>query len=317
MLEIYNTSEYIPYKSSIYDKYFNDLKTAFFDIETTGLSPEKCKVILTGFAVVEGDCLRTYQFLAEDPSEEPLVLRASLEVLNELDMTVTYNGRSFDYPFFQKRCAADKVHMNKSMPYNLDIYQVIRRSSPLYGFLPNLQQKTVENFLGLWDSRKDEISGAESVELYYHYAGTRDEKIRDYILLHNSDDVKQLSKVLRVLDRCDLHSYLFSAGFPCSGMIIRPELSDTELKITGIQRDDPVNRSYFGDFNSGLRASFDETGGTVDIRIPLVTERGLTVCDMIDLPFGPEYMLLKKDGQIEYESVNELTKITAEYIQGA
>ena len=46
--------------------------------------------------------------------------------------------------------------------------------SPIKRFVPNLKQKTVENYMGLWQSRDDEISGAESVELYNVYEKNHD-----------------------------------------------------------------------------------------------------------------------------------------------
>ena len=80
-----------------------------------------------------------------------------------------------------------------SMPYNLDLYLVLNGHSPIKKFVPNLKQKTVENYMGLWQSRTDEISGAESVELYNTYEKTGREDLESKILLHNSDDVIQLT----------------------------------------------------------------------------------------------------------------------------
>lgn len=54
--------------------------------------------------------------------------------------------------------------------------------------------------MGLSDSRKDSISGAESVELYLEYKKCQDqslkEKLEKKILLHNHDDLLQLYKLL-------------------------------------------------------------------------------------------------------------------------
>ena len=50
--------------------------------------------------------------------------------------------------------------------------------------------------MGLWQSRDDEISGAESVELYNTYEKIQDPALGEKILLHNSDDILQLSRLL-------------------------------------------------------------------------------------------------------------------------
>lgn len=317
MITLENTRKYSAKKSESFSRYFGKLSAAFFDIETTGLSPERCRVILAGFAVPEDDLIHTYQFLAEDPSEEPLVLRRTLDFMRELDMVVTYNGKSFDIPFIEKRCSKNRIHRDTILPYNLDIYQVLRHFSPLYGFLPNLKQKTVENFLGLWSSRLDEISGSESAELYYHFASTGDEKIRDVILLHNSDDVEQLAKLTLILERCDLPGYLYTAGFPCCGNIVSSKLDRGFLRITGVQKAHPVNISYFDDFNTGIRAEYDEYARTMKILIPVVDEQDLTVCDLAGLPFDEEYLLLRNGGELLYDNIIRCTKMITGYIQGA
>lgn len=317
MITLENTSKYSAKKSESFGRYFGNLSAAFLDIETTGLSPERCKIILTGFAVPEDDCISTYQFLAEDPSEEPLVLKRSLDFMRELDIAVTYNGKSFDIPFIEKRCRKNRIHMGDVLPYNLDIYQVLRHFSPLYGFLPNLRQKTVENFLGLWSSRLDEISGSESVDLYYHYASTGDEKIRDIILLHNRDDVEQLAKLTQILERCDLPRYLYTAGFPCRGNIVKARLDRGLLRITGMQKNHPVNLSYFDDFNTGIRAEYDEYERTLMILIPVINEPNLTVCDLSGLPSEEEYLLLRNGDELLYDNIIKCTEIITGYVQGA
>lgn len=303
-----DTLDYDRYNSIIFDEYFGNLKIGFFDIETTGLSPDKCKVILVGLAMPIEDRLEVIQILADDPSEEPELLRELLNELDRLDMVITYNGKHFDMPFVEKRCNRAKVHMNRPLPYNLDMYQAIKHHSPLKHMLPNLKQKTVEDFLGLWETRTDEISGADSVELYYIYAGEKDEKLRDVILLHNHDDIVQLSKVIGILDRCNLHSYVFRNGFPAEGLIIdKIELRKKSLTISGIQRNLRIDARYFGDPD----VEFLSDDRTFTIRLSLTNAENLVLADMEALPFDMEntiegYLILAKDREPEYETANRL-----------
>lgn len=310
------TSEYSPYISEIFRKYFGDLKIGFFDIETTGLSPERCKVILAGLAIPDTNAIRTIQILADDPSEEPQVLRALLDELDKLDMVITFNGKMFDMPFVEKRCAKAMVHMNRPLPYNLDMYQAIKGHSPLRRMLPNLKQKTVEDFLGLWEHREDEISGADSVELYYIYAGEKDERLRDVILLHNHDDIVQLSKLIKILDRCNLHSYIFRNGFTLGGLIIDTiELRKKSLTIRGTQRDIRTDARYYGIPD----AEFISDDRSFAVRLPLTYAEGLVLADMEQLPFEMDdtvegYLILAKDKDVEYEAVNRLAMNLIEHI---
>lgn len=322
MYKIVYESEYTPYESQIFRSYFEGKRIGFFDIETTGLSPFRCKLILSGFSIPEKDKITSVQFLADDPSEEPLVIKETLKIMDDLDMVVTYNGKTFDMPFLDQRIKADKIHLSMPLPFNLDLYQAVKYTSPLKSFLPNLRQKTVESYMGLWTTRTDEISGADSVDLYYHYAGTKDEKIRDVILLHNADDIRQLSKLLPVLDKCDLHKTLFKAGLPGKNIFITDmRLGKTALKIFGIQRTSPVNASYYDDFGSGLKAIYRETEKTFEIRIPVIFREGYYICDVSRLPLKERpanensgYLILQKDDEIYYEDINRLAIEVSENI---
>lgn len=66
--------------------------------------------------------------------------------------------------------------------------------------------------MGLWQSRDDEISGAESVELYNVYEKNHDPALGEKILLHNSDDILQLSRLLPVIGKSDFSQSHGSAG---------------------------------------------------------------------------------------------------------
>ena len=74
--------------------------------------------------------------------------------------------------------------------------------------------------MGLWQTRTDEISGAESVELYDRYEKSGDESLlQKNILLHNSDDVLQLDQAAHSTEQNGS-----SQGYVPSGF--RPALPD-------------------------------------------------------------------------------------------
>ena len=302
-MKIFCTSENgYKYSSEIFDTYFDNMRIGFFDIETTGLSPDRSKLILAGLAYYEGDTLVAKQIFADDPSEEPKVITAVLNELKNFDMVVTYNGKRFDMPFLLKRAHRNKIHMNEALPYNLDLYPAVRSFSPLRAMLPDLKQKTVESFIGLWETRTDEISGAESVELYYYYAGTKDEKIRDVILLHNRDDITQLSKLLKVLDKCDLNSYIFANGLPAGRLIIDKITTGRQiLEIAGIQRHNSVDFLSYDDFCSGYKVWFKAKDSSFVIRIPVIENSGLRLVDL-------------KKMNIDYSSLLRYPNVEEDYL---
>ena len=75
--------------------------------------------------------------------------------------------------------------------------------------------------MGLWQSRDDEISGAESVELYNVYEKNHDPALGEKILLHNSDDILQLSRLLPVIGKSDFHKAMAALGFPAGPLTVR------------------------------------------------------------------------------------------------
>ena len=89
--------------------------------------------------------------------------------------------------------------------------------------------------MGLWSERTDEISGAESVSLYHNYIAKRKTTTLKKILLHNSDDISLLQRLLKILDRCDVHKAMHEIGFPLiykknSGLVPRMITTDN-IKI--------------------------------------------------------------------------------------
>ncbi|MEG0919097.1 MAG: ribonuclease H-like domain-containing protein [Anaerovoracaceae bacterium] len=261
------------------DIFFGNLNCAVFDIETTGLSPKKANLILSGFYIPSPDGNFIYkQIFAESLMEESMVIEETLKVLNSVDYIVTYNGVSFDIPFLEKRMKALNIK-GRPMPYNLDIYKLLARHSDLKSLLPNLRQKTIEIYLGYSDSRQDQISGEQSIYEYFDYLETRDPEALEKILLHNRDDVLQLYKLLNILPQLAFFKALCVLGFPLKKVVISNiKLSTKKLELSG---------SYFG--GCSYSAFIDNMGYTYDfsceteefsVKIDLATIQGVTFVDL-------------------------------------
>ncbi len=274
---------------SPFNIYFGNKRGAIFDIETTGLSPKNSSLILSGFAIPLPDgklCVR--QFFAESLDEEIDVIAKTLKLLGELDYVVTYNGHSFDIPFVVKRAMkystdgkppydfAENIDINLFLPYNLDIFRLLKRHSEFCNFVPNLKQKTVENYLGLWNQRDDTIDGKESIDLYASYLTTKNSLLAEKILLHNSDDVRQLQRLLVVLKKLNLHKALCFEGFPLDvhpgeTINIKTEISKISLKkdqlcLQGLIKNASLSYKSFDDEN-GLFINFDNNHFNVNQKL--------------------------------------------------
>ena len=307
--------------------YFPDSRVGILDIETTGLSPSQHQVIIGGILVFDGDKTgTTRQYLSEGPLDEKELLYSYLREVNKCDLLITYNGKSFDMNFLE-------IRENKSgfptsqFPYNLDLYLVIRKASDLRSRLPNLRQKTIENYLGLGGQRRDTINGLESIQLYQDYIKTGNEKARDKILLHNRDDLYQLYKLLDVVEVCDMEKAFHHLGFPGTPnlQVTQTKIGTHYLEIRGIQRHNSINYYSFGDFGKSLQIAFDKGSKTFQIMVPIFQRQGSYFLDLMPLamnknPFNQDssyesgFLIIQEGGQLNYKSLNEFTRLLVEKI---
>ncbi len=160
------------YEGPLWMLYFDGMNIGVLDIETTGLNPQWSEAYWEAFINTERANFFSSSLRTEHGRRNS---EAFISEIAELDAVITYNGKYFDIPFLEQRLRFHGPPVMKKKYMNLDLYRVISGHSPLKSLLPNLKQKTVENYMGLWSSREDEISGAESAELYKHYEATADE----------------------------------------------------------------------------------------------------------------------------------------------
>ena len=269
--------------SALWGFYFSDMRVGSLDIETTGLDPSRNKFILGG--IYDGPSQRLHQVLAENRREEADALAEYMDVLSDLDVVITYNGKHFDIPFIDTRLKKHSMTstLSCSYLYDLDLYQVLRRYSPIKSFVPNMKQKTIEDYMGLWETRTDEISGAESVDLFNHYEATADPEAEEKILLHNNDDVRQLTRLTKAITKSDFHKAMFHIGFPikCGPMMITVNgirIRADKLEFYGEQNRLPV--IYTGFEYKGWPAASHFTGESFEISVPVLRQDGLTVIDL-------------------------------------
>jgi len=319
------------YKSAIWDFYFAGLRIGVLDIETTGLSADRNKFILGG--LYNSQTNEMHQVFAESRAEEADALKEFIAELRKLDVVVTYNGRNFDMPFLKKRLA--KAIEEGRYPnngdedileglYDLDLFLVVQGHSPIKKFVPNLRQKTVENYMGLWETRTDEISGAESVDLFNHYEKTKDPDAETKILLHNSDDVRQLTKLTKIISKCDMHRAMMSMGFPTDKGLKtgRPKLKSGCLCISGKQSPDSCFcMDYIGyEFNGcPVHARISSADGTFSFEVPVTRNSGMTLIDLDALGLCREefekyptcesgYLVIEDREGLRHLEINHFTK---------
>ncbi len=171
----------------------------FFDIETTGLSPETAYIFLIGCICYDGRTWQLHQFLIQYVQEEKSLLQSFFSLAQNYEILIHYNGHTFDLPFLRKRAQECQIATEVPDMPNIDLYQRYRSMKTVFS-LQHLNQRSLEEWLG-WN-RSDEIESKEMINLYWTYSVSADPEIEKLLLLHNHDD---LTGMLRILS---LEAYL-------------------------------------------------------------------------------------------------------------
>ncbi len=202
----------------LFDSYSHlPTRVLFFDIETTGLSPEGSLIYLICVGYLKDSTPTLRQWFAESPKDEPAVIQAFFDFLSDYRLLVHFNGNTFDIPFVSKRAALYEIEDSLSTIESFDILKYIRACKSILG-LKSCSQKAVELFMGIY--REDEYNGGELIEVYKQYVGrsrydklkhgtplaieagsglaslpkTPSESLLYLLLLHNAEDVEGLVK---------------------------------------------------------------------------------------------------------------------------
>ena len=314
------------FRSRILEEYFTFRNTVVADIETTGLSPRSCQVILGGLIMPDGANRLAVQYFADSPADEAELLDRYAAVLSKYDVIVTYNGNRFDLPFLKKRMKVNRISADGlERCFSFDLYRIVKKYSELPSVLPDLKQKTVEQYMGTGQIRRDTIDGAESVRLYRQYVEDRSSRrgeLLDRILLHNRDDIVKLSDLMSILRYLDLHEILYFEGFPVSDDNTKAVVSRITVNKKGLNVEGSVfgaPESYKG-FSAGMEADVNDTGGfslrirTDDVNGYVIADLKALEADLPELQILPGYesgylILMDREKQIQYHEVNGLVRI--------
>lgn len=165
--------------------YFQYMVVAF-DIETTGLNPYECKVVLIGMKM--GEEIRHWKLW--ETSDEAKMISESLEEIIEIDGTIIgYNNLKFDVPFMLKRLDV----LGNSTEKFWKVYN--KKWFDLYQYLGNNYRS-----LNLWidkagiEKEHPELRGRD-MPTYF------ETKKFEHIVDHNVDDLNTSVKLFRFLKK--------------------------------------------------------------------------------------------------------------------
>lgn len=161
----------------IYENVRDD--AAFFDIETTGLSPRSNKV--TTVSVQRDDETETFV------QGQDLTTDALRDSLTDASMLVSFNGKCFDQPFLEHHYDVDL-----DIPH-LDLMYTCRRLDLTGGL------KQIEHDLGLAREGVEDVDGREAVRLWHRYEHSDDEAALDRLVKYNRFDTENLRELLETV----------------------------------------------------------------------------------------------------------------------
>lgn len=298
---------------AFFNMFFAGKSFAVLDIETTGLSPNFSAVILIGLVIFDGKEARLEQFFAETPAEEKEIIALANKSLEDVDYVVTYNGKLFDIPFLNKR--SEKYGIKFRALCNLDLFMIMKHYSDLHKLLGSMSQKSLEVFAGLSTDRSDKISGKESVELYSQYQTTGSKDMLSQILLHNSDDIKQLFQLVSVIKHADFSRAICHQGMPHEGGFIEKiDFKHSALFIKG-HMEDAIDYISFPSFEAPYSVNISKIDSKYVIEIPAETMTGSAFIDIKNmvsmdelgdnkLPgFDNKYLIIKENNRFNYTEI--------------
>ncbi|MDD7403191.1 MAG: ribonuclease H-like domain-containing protein [Butyribacter sp.] len=195
-------------------------KTAFFDIETTGLSPNASSLYLVGlmyFDTQKKDW-QLCQWFADNYHSEKEILEDFLDTLSSFSYLYHFNGKTFDIPYVQKKCKRHAIVIPKvcqnifedtSGIYSVDLLSKIRPLRHILS-LKKCNQTAVEQWLGI--QRTDIFSGGDLIPVYSEYMQQKiispenAGKLEKTLLLHNHDDIEMMLALCSMLTYDELLS---------------------------------------------------------------------------------------------------------------
>ena len=164
----------------------------FLDIETCGLTSTPLFLIGTMYLGADGR-FRLRQFFARDYAEEVHVLRHLAEFVGDFDILVTFNGKSFDWPYIIDRAVYHSVPMHADAPDHLDLLHEARRRWK--SVLPNCQLQTLEYHV-CKRRRVGDLPGSLIPDAYHRYVKTGNARQMLDVIHHNALDLITMAELM-------------------------------------------------------------------------------------------------------------------------
>ncbi len=164
---------------------------AFLDTETTGLmGGSGTYAFLIGVGRITPEGFKVRQFFMREYMEERSVLAALHAHLNDFDVLITYNGKSYDQPLLETRYQMTRHKAPFSRLAHLDLLHGARRLWKLRLDSCRLMQLE-EQILGVY--REGDLPGEMIPYVYFEYLRSHEAQRLVPIFHHNAIDILTLA----------------------------------------------------------------------------------------------------------------------------
>jgi len=168
-------------------------RVVWIDLETTGLHGRP--LFMIGTMWWDGRDLLLRQTFARDYSEERAVLADFKQAAREVEVLVSFNGKSFDWPYLRDRMIYHRLSSREPAGH-VDLLHPSRRR--WRGVLPDCRLQTLERHL-CRRVRRGDIPGAEIPQRYHEFVHCQDPRLVAPIFHHNRLDLVTMAELLIAL----------------------------------------------------------------------------------------------------------------------
>jgi uncharacterized protein len=170
---------------------------AFLDTETTGLlGISGTYAFLIGVGRITSDGFRVRQFFMREYVEERSVLAAVEAHLNQFDVLITYNGKTYDQPLLESRYCMRKLKSPFTRLSHFDLLHGARRLWKLRLETCRLMQLE-QQILGVY--REGDLAGEMIPYVYFEYLRSREAQRLVPIFHHNAIDILTLACLMAIV----------------------------------------------------------------------------------------------------------------------
>ena len=184
------------------------LNTIFFDIETTGFLAKNSHLYLIGVLYVskETNTFTTIQWFSNKKNDEREIILAFAEFMKNYTTLIHFNGKGFDIPYLEAKAENLGVNIEFDNLKHIDLYKSATKLKKFFN-TENIKLKTLEQFFNL--NRDDTFSGKDLISVYEEYIHKNDNILKEFLLLHNYEDLKGMLTVLNIL----AYEYIFNEQY--------------------------------------------------------------------------------------------------------